>query len=50
VVEWDVEVIARVLFRLKWEVSAPELEKRLAEWKGFFHPAVPTKCSCYIDR
>jgi hypothetical protein len=40
VVEWDVEVISRLLFLLKWEVSAPELDKRTAEWKGFFRAAV----------
>ena len=42
-VEWDVEVISRLLFLLKWEVSAPALEKRPAEWKGFFRAAVPTQ-------
>jgi hypothetical protein len=40
VVEWDVEVISRLLFLLKWEVSALELEQRPAEWKGFFRAAV----------
>jgi 2-methylcitrate dehydratase PrpD len=40
VVEWDVEVISRVLFLLKWEVSAPELDTRPTEWKGFFRAAV----------
>ena len=43
-VEWDVEVISRLLFLLKWEVSAPALEKRPAEWKGFLgSPGIPVK-------
>ena len=42
-VEWDVEVISRWLVLLTWEVSAPALEKRPAEWKGFFRAAVPTQ-------
>jgi hypothetical protein len=40
VVEWNVQVISRVHFLLTWEISTPELEKRLAEWKGFFRAAV----------
>jgi hypothetical protein len=40
VVEWDVEVISRLLFLLTWEGSARELKKRPAEWKGFLRAAV----------
>jgi hypothetical protein len=40
VVEWDVEIISRPLYILKWDVSASEPDEIPAEWKVFFRAAV----------
>jgi hypothetical protein len=43
VVEWDVEVISRPFYILKWAVRPSEPAEIPAEWKVFFRSAVNLK-------